>query len=133
VDDLEETVRQVGEGVVACNQVLYHPNERAVEFKLIPWCRQHGIPVFAYSPLGNGRLPQSPVLKSIAESRGATTAQVILSWLTRDPLVFAIPKSVNPDRCAENVRAMGVELSDEEVRQLDRAFPARPRKSLPTL
>jgi diketogulonate reductase-like aldo/keto reductase len=72
-------------------------------------------------------------LDEIARARRVSPAQVILSWLTRDPLVFAIPKSSNPVRAAENARAMELALTDDEVRRLDQAFPARRRKSLPTL
>src|SRR5690606_30530901 len=57
VDDLEEAVRLVGEGEIACNQVLYHLQERAIEQGVIPWCRDHGIAVVAYSPFGSGRFP----------------------------------------------------------------------------
>jgi diketogulonate reductase-like aldo/keto reductase len=72
-------------------------------------------------------------LDEIARARQASPAQVVLAWLTRDPLVFAIPKSSDRGRSAENARAMGIALSDDEIRRLDQAFPARRRKSLPTL
>ena len=46
-----------GEGKIACNQVLYHLQERAIEHAVIPWCEQHGVAVVAYSPFGHNDFP----------------------------------------------------------------------------
>lgn len=133
VKDLEEAARLAGEANIACNQVLYHLEERAVEFEVLPWCRAHGVGVVAYSPFGQGRLPENADLKAVAAAHGATPAQAALSFLTREPEVLAIPKSANAERASENVRAANLRLSADDVRRLDRAFPARPRRRLPTL
>src|SRR4051812_26894210 len=57
VPDLEEAREIAGEGRVACNQVLYHLQERAIEHAVLPWCEKHGVTVVAYSPFGHGQFP----------------------------------------------------------------------------
>jgi diketogulonate reductase-like aldo/keto reductase len=133
VKDMEEAVRLAGPGKIVCNQVLYHLKERAIEFDLVPWCKERGIAVVAYSPFGQGRLPDDPGLADVAAARGATPAQAALAFLTRDPGVIAIPKSSDAGRTAENVQAARLRLSEDEVRRIDRAFPARRRRFLPTI
>ncbi len=99
VDDLDEALDIVGEGKIACNQVLYHLEERAIEHAVIPWCEKHEVAVVAYSPFGHGRFPSPSsaggrVLQEIAGAHGATPRQVALAFLTRRPSVFAIPEGV---------------------------------------
>ena len=90
VDDLDEALAISGEGRIACNQVLYHLEERAIEHAVIPWCEKHGVAVVAYSPFGNGHFvsassPGGRILKEIADAHGATARQVALAFLTRKP------------------------------------------------
>src|SRR5450631_3727462 len=96
--DLDEMLAVAGPGKIACNQVLYHLQERAIEHAVIPWCEQHGVAVVAYSPFGHNDFPElkskpGEVLQIIAEAHGATPRQIALRFLTRDPLVFAIPQA----------------------------------------
>jgi len=138
VEDLEEAVRIVGEGKIVCNQVLYHLNERAIEQRLIPWCRDHGITVVAYSPFGSGRFPSTRtnggrVLASIAERRNVTVYQVALAFLVQQGDVFAIPKAARVEHVLDNARAGDLELTRAEMQSISDAFPVRPRKSLPML
>ena len=98
-DDLDELLEVAGEGKIACNQVLYHLQERAIEHAVIPWCEQHGVAVVAYSPFGHNDFPSprsagGKVLQKIADAHKATPRQVALSFLTRETPVFAIPKAV---------------------------------------
>ncbi|HYO14775.1 MAG TPA: aldo/keto reductase [Thermoanaerobaculia bacterium] len=133
-EDLAEAVRIAGEGRIACNQVLYHLKERAIEHAVLPTCEEHGIAVVAYSPFGSGRFPKSPVLSEIADARGATPHQIALAFLTRRPSLFAIPKASDPGHAADNAAAGEIELTPEEVRRLDEAFPLGPRRpGVPTL
>src|ERR1700756_3813402 len=55
--DLDELVDAAGEGRIACNQVLYHLKERAIEHAVIPWCTRHNVAVVAYSPFGHNDFP----------------------------------------------------------------------------
>jgi diketogulonate reductase-like aldo/keto reductase len=139
VRDLDEMLAVAGRGRIACNQVLYHLQERAIEHAVIPWCKQHGTAVVAYSPFGHDDFPSprskaGEVLQTIAKSHGASPRQIALSFLTRDASVFAIPKASSEDHAAENAAAGDLVLSSDEIAVLDAAFPrgAQPR-GLPML
>jgi diketogulonate reductase-like aldo/keto reductase len=134
VDDLEEVRALARPGRPACNQVLYHLEERGIEHAVLPWCESHGVALVGYSPFGSGRFPSSKVLGEIAKSHGATPRQVALAFLTRRPALFAIPKASSPAHVEENAAAADLELADSELAQIEAAFPLgrRPR-SLPTL
>jgi len=107
----------------ATNQVLYHLKERGIEWDLLPWMREHAMPVMAYSPLGEGALLRSRKLAAIAARVGATPAQLALAWLLQRPGVIAIPASSDPDHVPEN-RAAGSLVLDAATRTaLDAAFP----------
>jgi diketogulonate reductase-like aldo/keto reductase len=138
-DDLGEMLDVAGEGKIACNQVLYHLQERAIEHAVIPWCVKHGIAVVAYSPFGHDDFPDprskpGELLESIAKRHGVSTHQVALSFLTREPQLFAIPKASTSEHAADNAAAGELVLSGEEIASLDKAFPrgVKPR-SLPML
>ncbi len=106
----------------ATNQVLYHPDARGVEFDLLPWCRGRGVPVMAYSPLGQGgRLLRSKALAEVAERHGATPAQVALAWSLRDGNTISIPKTANAERVRENAGALRIKLSAEDLAVIDAA------------
>ena len=138
-DDLDEMLEVSGQGKIACNQVLYHLHQRAIEHAVIPWCVKHGVAVVAYSPFGHDDFPSprskgGEVLETIAKRHGASPRQVALSFLTREPRVFAIPKAASAEHAADNAAAGQLTLSTEEIASLDRAFPrgAKPR-SLPMI
>jgi diketogulonate reductase-like aldo/keto reductase len=138
-DDLYELLAIAGAGEIACNQVLYHLQERAIEHAVIPWCEQHGVAVVAYSPFGHNDFPSprskaGEVLQAIAKTHGASARQVALGFLTRKPEVFAIPKASTSEHAADNAAAGKLVLSDDEIAALDKAFPRGPKpRSLPML
>jgi diketogulonate reductase-like aldo/keto reductase len=138
-DDLDELLDVAGEGRIACNQVLYHLQERAIEHAVIPWCEQHGVAVVAYSPFGHNDFPSprskgGEVLQSIAQTHNATPRQVALAFLTRAPSVLAIPKASNAEHAADNAAAGDLTLDAAEIAALDRAFPRGPKpRGLPML
>jgi diketogulonate reductase-like aldo/keto reductase len=138
-DDLSEILDVAGEGKLACNQVLYHLKERAIEHAVIPWCRQHGVAVVAYSPFGHNEFPPprskgGEVLQQIANTHRATPRQVALAFLAREDVVFAIPKASSAEHVAENAAAGDLTLSESEIAALDVAFPRGPKpRSLPML
>jgi diketogulonate reductase-like aldo/keto reductase len=137
VPDLDEALRIAGPGRIACNQVLYHLEERAIEHEVIPWCKRHDTAVVAYSPFGHGRFPDERsaggrVLAEIAAAHDATPRQVALAFLTRQ--AFAIPKASTPEHAAENAGAGDLKLSQEELARIDAAFPRGPKpRELPTI
>ncbi|MGF7053275.1 diketogulonate reductase-like aldo/keto reductase [Bosea sp. OAE752] len=138
-DDLDEALAAVGKGKIACNQVLYHLRERAIEHAVIPWCERHGVAVTAYSPFGHHDFPepgsaQGKVLAEIAQAHGATPRQIALAFLTRRPAVFAIPKAGSAAHVEDNAGALNLTLSESDVARIDAAFPrGRKPSSLPMI
>jgi diketogulonate reductase-like aldo/keto reductase len=138
-DDLNELLAVAGKGKIACNQVLYHLQERAIEHAVIPWCEKHGVAVVAYSPFGHNEFPSprsrgGEVLQAVADAHQATTRQVALGFLTRTPSVFAIPKASSAEHAADNAAAGRLSLSESELAALDKAFPRGPKpRGLPML
>src|SRR5262249_11410992 len=121
-----------GEGRIACNQVLYHLGERAIEHAVLPWCRTHGVTLVAYSPFGSGDFPSpaSPggrVLADVARRHGATPRQVALRFLVRDPIVVTIPKAARAVHVEDNAGADALRLDAADVARIEAAFPRGPR------
>ncbi len=136
--DLEEALQVAGPGRIACNQVLYHLQERAIEHAVLPWCEEHGVAVVAYSPFGHGDFPGprtkgGRVLHEIAAAHGATPRQVALRFLVRRPSVFAIPKASSSEHAAENAGAGDLRLTEAELARIDEAFPRGPRPREPPM
>lgn len=137
--DLDEALAAAGDGRIACNQVLYHLEERAIEHAVLLWCAAHHVAVVAYSPFGHGKFPGprskgGRVLAEIAAAHDATPRQVALRFLLRDPTVFAIPKAGSPAHVEENAGAGDLRLTEDQIARIDEAFPRCPRPSeLPML
>jgi diketogulonate reductase-like aldo/keto reductase len=137
VADLEQAIAIAGEGRIACNQVLYNVTERDVEHMLQLFCERHRIALVAYSPVCGGQLPragsfQGDVLRAIAAPRGVSPHAVALAFVLRRPSAFAIAKSSRPDHVEALAAASGLELTDDEIRAIDRAFPLEaPKSKLP--
>jgi diketogulonate reductase-like aldo/keto reductase len=132
--ELEQALAIAGANRIACNQVLYHLEERGIEHAVLPWCEAHGVAVVGYTPFGQHRHypPQGAagaVLTRIAERYGATARQVALAFLTRRQSLFAIPKSTSIEHLRENAGALRLELAPEDVAAVERAFPIGPRRS----
>jgi diketogulonate reductase-like aldo/keto reductase len=124
LSDMKELLAVKSGGNCATNQVLYNLEQRGIEFDLVPWQRQHKIPIMAYSPVGHGRrLLENAALKKIAERNGATPAQIALAYLLRQPSIIAIPKASNPAHVRDNARSIDVELKEQDLQDLDGEFP----------
>ncbi|HEV7432843.1 MAG TPA: aldo/keto reductase [Steroidobacteraceae bacterium] len=136
VADLDEVTAIAG--APACNQVLYHVAERAIEHEVLPWCAAHRTAVVAYTPFGRSAkvfeatTPGGRVLNQIADAHGATARQVALRFLLRDPNVFVIPKAVRLEHVADNAAAENLALSAAEIEAIDKAYERGPRRELPT-
>jgi diketogulonate reductase-like aldo/keto reductase len=139
LDEALETIGNVDEHHLVCNQVLYHLQERAIEHAVIPWCEEHQVAVTTYSPFGSGDFPdpstrEGRALQEIAAAHGATPRQVALSFLLRWPSMFAIPKASEPKHVKDNAKAANLRLSEEELSRIDNAFPRGPKpKELPMI
>jgi diketogulonate reductase-like aldo/keto reductase len=121
--DMRELMKLSDGHRCATNQVLYHLAERGIEWELLPWMREHGMPVMAYSPLGQGALLKKRNLAGIAKGIGVSPAQLALRWVMRSPDVIAIPESANPDHVRMNRGAPSLELDAATLEAIDAAFP----------
>jgi diketogulonate reductase-like aldo/keto reductase len=128
-DDMAEWTREDG-GRTATNQVCYSLGARGIEWDLLPWCQGRGLPIMAYSPLGQGRLLDDPTLGGVARRHEVAPATVALAWLLTRQGVVAIPKSSRPDRLRDHRRALDLVLDEADFAVLDGAFPP-PRRKLP--
>ena len=137
VDDLREARALLEREPLACNQVLYHLGERTIEAHEFAYCREHGIAIVGYTPFGRGDYEDRPgtaVLERVARKHDATVRQVILAFLTRDPIAFAIPKASTVEHAAENAGAGDLVLDADDTAAIDAAFPVRARRGgLPSL
>ena len=123
VNDMQRIISLEGGASCATNQVLYNLMRRGIEYDLIPWCTENQMPIMAYSPIEQGRLLNHPAIQAIAARHNATVAQIALAWTIRLPGILSIPKAGSVKHVQENARALSIELTKEELAQLDRAFP----------
>ena len=121
--DMEEWVALRGGETITADQVFYNLSRRGPEWDLVPWCREHGVAVMAYTPLGQGSMLGNRGLAEIARRRGKTPAQIALAWLLRQQGTIVIPKASRAEHVRENRGALDVELTEDDLAALDRAFP----------
>jgi diketogulonate reductase-like aldo/keto reductase len=138
VDDMQELFAIQDGSHCAANQVLYNLENREIEFDLLSLLTHHSphvTPIMAYSPVGHGRgLLENAVVKKIARRHDATTAQIALAWVLRQPYVIAIPKASDKNHVRDNARSTEIKLTEEDLAELDKEFPPpKSKKSLPML
>ena len=127
--DLDDMLELPAKEDCATNQVLYNLEQRGIEFDLLPWCKEHGMPVMAYCPIGQaGKMLGNATLKQVAARHDATPAQVSLAWLLSQDGVIAIPKAVRPEHVRLNAQAAQLKLEAGDLEALDQAFQAPKRK-----
>jgi diketogulonate reductase-like aldo/keto reductase len=118
VEQMQESM-QLCDGPIITNQVHYNLLHRNPEQNgVLAFCQQEGIVLTAYSPLKNDVLA-NPVVKRIAAAYNVTPAQVAIKWLVRQPAVITIPKSSDVAHAKENVAALDVPLTDDDVADLN--------------
>ncbi len=127
-DDMEEIAALPAGHKCATNQVLYNLDTRGIEFDLLPWCRQHHVPIMAYSPVGQaGKLLRSPALAAVAKRHNATPAQIAIAWTMRDRDVISIPKASSSEHVRQNAAAADITLSAEDLAEID-AYHMPPKR-----
>jgi diketogulonate reductase-like aldo/keto reductase len=136
--ELARAVAIAGAGRIACNQVLYHLHERAIEHAVLPYCEQQGIAVVGYTPFGTRRFPPEgaggALVNEIATRHRATPHQVALAFLTRRPSLFAIPKASSVQHTNDNAGAGDLVLEPADLSALETAFSlGRKRRGVPML
>jgi len=135
LDDMQEAQLLPGGARIATDQVLYNLAERGIEWDLLPWCRNAGVPVMAYSPLESATREQrallaNPALVEVARRHDVTPAQVALAWLLHQEGVVVIPKAVRLAHVRANRAALDIVLDDADLARLNEGFPP-PRGSRP--
>jgi diketogulonate reductase-like aldo/keto reductase len=135
VDDMQELWSIENGTNCAANQVLYNLENREIESGVLQWSRKNNLPIMAYSPVGHGRgLLKNATLRKIANRHNATTSQIALAWVLRQPGTMAIPKASNQEHVRENARSTEIKLTKEDLAELDQEFPPpKSKKSLPML
>ena len=128
--DMQELWPLEGGRATATDQVLYNLDRRGIEWDLVPWLRERGIPIMAYSPIEQGRLTRNPLLIDFGRRYGMSAAQAALAWLLRNDDVIVIPKSAQRARLKENVAACEIRLSAAQLEELDQVFPP-PKRATP--
>jgi diketogulonate reductase-like aldo/keto reductase len=125
VSQMEDLFRVPQGDRCATNQVPYSLNNRAIERGVLPWCKQHNVPVMAYSPLGGDRhlVIDDRTLAQIGTAHNCSAAAVALAWVIRSGNVIAIPESGAPAHVRENAVALSIALTPRELETLDAAFP----------
>ncbi|HEV8017987.1 MAG TPA: aldo/keto reductase [Steroidobacteraceae bacterium] len=125
VGQMEDLFRVPDGHRCATNQVPYSLNNRRIERDVLPWCKQHNLPVMAYSPLGgdNNLVVAERTLAQIGTIHGCSAAAVALAWVMRSGSVIAIPESGSPAHVKENAVALSVALTPQDLQTLDAAFP----------
>ena len=122
-DDMEELWETPSGQGCQTNQILYNLSRRWPEAALMDWSRRHDQPLMIYSPLEQGRLPEGGALGAIAAERGVTPMQVALAWVLRHEDMFVVPKASRNAHVDENLGALDIMLTDDELAALDTAFP----------
>jgi diketogulonate reductase-like aldo/keto reductase len=123
VEDMAELLALPGGTQCATNQVLYNLRRRGIEAGLLPWCRDRGIPIMAYSPIEQGRLLHDRMLTAVAIRHRATPAQIALAWALRQRDMMVIPKASSEAHVRENRAALDIKLTEQDLGELNRAFP----------
>jgi diketogulonate reductase-like aldo/keto reductase len=121
VAQMEQARAALGDVPLACNQVLYHLRDRAIEADVLPWCEKHRVAVVGYTPLARGGFKRD-VVERIAERHGRTARQVALNFLTRRPALFTIPKASQAAHVRENAASLDFTLTREDLQALEGAF-----------
>lgn len=128
VVDLLELEPLIDTQQITTNQVLYNLSRRGIEFDLLPWCRQKKLPTMAYSPIEQGRILTNKSLIDLAKQHNATAAQIALAWLIRNDDIIAIPKASSIEHVLNNVAALTINLTEQDLSLLDNIFPPPIRK-----
>ena len=98
------------------DQVELHPGW--LQRSVLRYCRDHGIVVEAWSPLGRNAVLTHPVITAAAEKYQRTAAQICIRWVLQHGAI-PLPKSVTPERIRSNTELFDFVLTDEDMERLD--------------
>lgn len=127
--DMEELWQLPAGKNAAANEDLYNIEERGIEYDLLPWQKEHELPLIAYSPVGGRQnelgttMLRNKVVKKIAAQHGVSPYVLLLAWIIRDGRTIAIPQTSEPEHAVANVQAGELELTGAELSSLDQEYP----------
>jgi diketogulonate reductase-like aldo/keto reductase len=128
--DMHDLSKVGGAQNCGTNQVLYNLSRRGIEFDLMPFCRDRHIPIMAYSPIEQGRILAHAGLREVAKRHGVSPARVALAWLIRQDGVVTIPKATTVKHIDDNIGALDLRLTADDLATLDKHFPP-PKRATP--
>jgi len=123
-----ESARQIAE--IASVQVSLSPlDDESLRNGVAEYCRDHGIRLIAYRPLGGdrvGRLTRDADLAEVAARHGVTPQEIALAWLMDlSPVLTPIPGATRPETARSIATVRRVRLADDDRRQLDARHSGR--------
>lgn len=133
VSDMEDLLAVSDGQNVFANEDLYNLTSRGVEFDLLPWQKKRGIGFMGYSPfhaVGWRYLHPTQGLKAIAANHHVSAYQIMLAWITRNNDVLTLPKAGSAKHVKDNIAAMDIELTADELALIDQEFP-KPNHKVP--
>ena len=142
VQDMEDLWRAPDGQNCCVNQILYNLGSRGVEYDLVPWQRERGVPFMAYCPVGQAgalvtqdrvskeMMVRDPNVRAVAERHSCSIVQVLLAFVLRLEDFAAMPKAVSFDHIEENYAVRQISLTEEDIEQLSRSFPS-PKEKIP--
>ncbi|GEN94463.1 aldo/keto reductase [Pediococcus ethanolidurans] len=127
--DLKELYAQPQGDQVFANEDLYNLANRGIEYDLLPWQRRHQLPLIAYAPIDQGdsrgqKLTKNSTIQQIAQAHQVTPMQILLAWTIQAKDIMAIPQTSNVDHMKQNILVGGIDLSNQEMQQIDSQFSA---------
>lgn len=129
-DDMQEWYAAAGGEACATNQVLYNLGRRGIELDLLPWLREHNIPLMAYSPIEQARLLHTPQLQAFSREHGVSPVHAALGWVLANEDVIAIPRTGKIEHLRDFLHAAENPLSEKQLADLESLFP-KPQRPIP--
>lgn len=124
--DMQELVNLPDGDKCFANEDLYNLDHRGVEFDLLPWQEKQKINFIGYSPFNSGAGDSIRItsnLKLVARNHNVTPHQIMLAWAIRNGNVLSIPKSGSVKHMQENIAALDIKLTDEDLKLINADFP----------
>jgi diketogulonate reductase-like aldo/keto reductase len=122
LEQMKKAEEALSKNKIASNQVEYNLKARGIEKDLLSYCEQKSIVILPYRPIAHGSLadPQGKLKIAMGtisrKHNGKTPARLALNWLmTKNKLIFPIPRASRPERVIENVGSVGWSLDGEDI------------------
>ncbi|KRK64316.1 hypothetical protein FC72_GL000481 [Companilactobacillus tucceti DSM 20183] len=132
IADLKELNSLPGGEDCRVNEDLYNVGSRGVEYSILPWQKEHQMSFIGYSPFGSDGgdyLTIKPVLKDLAKQKHVSVHQLLLAWVLRNHDILSIPKSSTVEHLKDNLAAVDIEFTSDELELIDSEYPKPNKKT----